>query len=56
MDALTVAKKVADYIAKNDRLVGLLGAEVVDVAPGYAKLKLVVQDKHMNAAGVCQGG
>ncbi len=49
-------KRVAQYIKENDRLVDLLGIEVVDVKPGYARVSLKVEKKHLNAAGVCQGG
>ncbi|NPA15325.1 MAG: hotdog fold thioesterase [Deferribacteres bacterium] len=49
-------KRAVDYISKNDRLFKFLGAEVVDFAPGYARLEMTVADKHLNAVGVCQGG
>ncbi len=32
------------------------GIEIVDVAPGYAKVKLEVQSRHYNAVGIVQGG
>jgi len=51
-----IAKKVKEYIAGRDRLVDLLGAEVLEVSPGYAKVALRVEDKHLNAAEVCHGG
>jgi len=51
-----IAKKVEEYIAGRDRLMGLLGAEVLEVSPGYAKVALTVEDKHLNAAEVCHGG
>ena len=51
-----IAKKVKEYIAGRDRLVDLLGAEVLEVSPGYAKVALTVEDKHLNAAEVCHGG
>ncbi len=49
-------ERVAQYIKENDRLVDLLGIEIVDVKPGYARVSLKVEKKHLNAAGVCQGG
>ena len=49
-------ERVAQYIKENDRLVDLLGIEIVDVKPGYARVSLRVEKKHLNAAGVCQGG
>jgi len=48
--------RVRAYIEKHDRLVELLGVKIEEVAPGYAKVSLTVEEKHMNAAGVCQGG
>ena len=51
-----MAKRVGEYTSRHDRLMRLLGARVVDVAPGYAKVALTVEDKHLNATGVCHGG
>lgn len=51
-----IAKKVKEYISRGDRLVDLLGAEVLEVSPGYARVALTVENKHLNAAEVCHGG
>ncbi|RLD92803.1 MAG: hydroxyphenylacetyl-CoA thioesterase PaaI [Aquificota bacterium] len=51
-----IAQKVKNYIGKHDRLVGLLGARIEEVTPGYARVTLTVDDKHLNAANVCHGG
>ncbi len=48
--------RVREYIERNDRLVGLLGVNIEEVREGYARVSLKVQERHMNAAGVCQGG
>lgn len=32
------------------------GIEIVDVRPGYAKVKLEVEPRHYNAVGIVQGG
>jgi acyl-CoA thioesterase len=50
------ADRVKRYISQKDRLIDLLGAEVLEVSPGYAKVALTVEDKHLNAADVCHGG
>jgi acyl-CoA thioesterase len=50
------AKKAGKYISDRDRLIDLLGVEVLEVSPGYAKVALTVKDKHLNAAEVCHGG
>ncbi len=52
----SLAKRVEEYTYQRDRLRALLGIEVVDVAPGYAQVTLTVDEKHLNAAGVCHGG
>ncbi len=51
-----VAEGVKEYIASRDRLIDLLGVEVLEVSPGYAKVALTVEDMHLNAADVCHGG
>lgn len=40
----------------NDRFAALIGAELVEVREGYAKARILVDDKHLNGAGTCQGG
>ncbi len=49
-------KRVVEYMYENDRLFKFLGAEILDFDLGYAKLRMKVEDRHLNAAGVCQGG
>lgn len=49
---LEQAKK---YFA-GDHYAALTGVQIVDVAPGYCKTSLVIEEKHLNAAGVVQGG
>lgn len=39
-----------------DNFVNLLGAELLEIKRGYAKAKLVLHDKHLNAHGVVHGG
>jgi acyl-CoA thioesterase len=39
-----------------DYFAALAGIEIVDASPGYAKTKMAVEKKHLNAAGVVQGG
>lgn len=33
-----------------------MGIEVVTICSGYAKLRMKVTEKHLNAGGVCHGG
>lgn len=42
---------------QNDRFATeVTGIEIVDIAPGYAKVKLEVQPRLFNAVGIVQGG
>lgn len=41
---------------KNDRYAALTGIELKEAGEGYAKATLIVEDKHLNANGVTQGG
>jgi len=39
-----------------DRFAASAGIELVEVAEGRARARLTVEDRHLNAAGVVQGG
>ncbi len=41
---------------RNDRFANLTGIEILEVAEGYCKAKLEIEDKHLNSANVVQGG
>ncbi len=41
---------------KNDRYANLTGIEIMEIAEGYCKAKLEIEDKHLNSANVVQGG
>lgn len=41
---------------KNDRYASLTGVEIMEAGPGFCKAKLNIEDKHLNAANVVQGG
>ena len=41
---------------ENDRFAALTGVEILEAGAGYCKAKLEIADKHLNAAGVVQGG
>ena len=40
----------------NDRFAKSIGAQLVEVREGFAKAQLTVEERHLNAGGVCQGG
>ncbi|MET1124777.1 MAG: hotdog fold thioesterase [Archaeoglobaceae archaeon] len=48
--------EVADYMFRNDKLFELFGVEILEVREGYAKVRMVVEERHLNAANVCHGG
>lgn len=39
-----------------DQYAALAGVEIVEAGKGYCKTRLAIEDKHMNAANVVQGG
>lgn len=39
-----------------DHFANSIGAQLVEVREGYARAELTVEDRHLNGAGVCQGG
>lgn len=43
-------------LLKNDRFAALAGIELVKVEPGYALAKMKIEDKHLNALNIVQGG
>ncbi|MBO8180216.1 MAG: hydroxyphenylacetyl-CoA thioesterase PaaI [Archaeoglobus sp.] len=51
-----MVEKVREYMYKNDKLFELLGARILEMKEGYAKVEMVVKDEHLNAAKVCHGG
>ncbi len=39
-----------------DRFAKSIGAQLTEVRDGYARAELTVEERHLNGAGVCQGG
>ena len=46
----------AKIVFARDRYAALTGVEIIEVQKGYCKARLVIEDKHLNAANVVQGG
>ncbi len=44
-----------NFFAK-DRYAALTGIEIVEARRGYCRARMTIEDKHLNAAGVVQGG
>lgn len=40
----------------SDRFACGIGAQLVEVREGYARAEITVEERHLNGAGVCQGG
>lgn len=40
----------------DDRFAATSGVELVDLRPGYAKSRLVLEERHLNGVGIVQGG
>ena len=47
--------KARNFFA-GDRYAALTGVEILEAGFGYCKARLVIEDKHLNAANVVQGG
>lgn len=48
-------KKAREIFAK-DRYAALSGIDIIEAGKGYCRTRLVIEDKHLNAANVVQGG
>jgi acyl-CoA thioesterase len=44
-----------DYFMKDNFIVNV-GIELLEISPGYAKAKLEIEDRHLNALKTVQGG
>jgi acyl-CoA thioesterase len=53
---LSDPEKISRYIAKKDRYANLAGIELLSASPGYAKAKMVIEEKHLNSADTVHGG
>ena len=45
-----------DNLNTNDRFANSIGAQLTEVREGYSRTELIVEERHLNGAGVCQGG
>lgn len=45
-----------ESLNKNDRFANGIGAQLTEIGQGYAVASLVVEERHLNGANVCQGG
>lgn len=45
-----------DLLNSGDRFANSCGMRLTAISEGYARAEVEVEDRHLNAAGVCQGG
>ena len=45
-----------ETLNSTDRFAKSIGAQLTEVREGYARAELTVEERHLNGAGVCQGG
>jgi acyl-CoA thioesterase len=55
-DAAEVARLSAEAMWADDKATRALGMEIVDVAPGSARLAMTVSEHMVNGHGTCHGG
>ncbi|MBR1575389.1 MAG: PaaI family thioesterase [Bacteroidales bacterium] len=48
--------ELKEFLSEGDRFAREIGARLEEVRPGYARARLTVGPRHLNAGGVCQGG
>ena len=49
-------EKIKDVFSKNDKFASHAGIELLEVAPGYAKIKMEIKDYHFNGVKTVHGG
>ena len=48
--------KLKDFLNEGDRFAATNGMQLTEIREGYARAEMKVEARHLNAAGVCQGG
>ena len=49
-------EKVIRKFTENDRFANMVGLKIEEVKPGYARVSLTVEDRHLNSLDITQGG
>lgn len=47
---------IKEKLNNEDRFAQSIGAQLTEVSEGFAQAELTVEHRHLNGAGVCQGG
>ena len=45
-----------EYLSTHDRFAAETGVELLDVREGCARARMLIEPRHLNGGGVCQGG
>ena len=45
-----------EKLNNDDRFAKGIGAKITEIREGYARAELIVEERHLNGADVCQGG
>ena len=56
MENQEVAERAAAAMERADAAAREAGVRLLDVAPGRARVALVVEERHLNGHGICHGG
>lgn len=52
---MEAVERAVRRITSNDRFAKLVGVEVGEVSPGYARVTMTVEDKHLNSVDITHG-
>lgn len=56
VDELEVAKRVGETMMSNDKAAQALEIKLLEIRPGFAKMKMVVRRDMLNGLDICHGG
>lgn len=45
-----------EFLSENDRFAAEAGVELLEIKEGQARARMLVEPRHLNGGGVCQGG
>jgi acyl-CoA thioesterase len=51
-----MSHEIAEIVFSKDRYAALTGIELIENSKGYCKARMKIEDKHLNGAGIVQGG
>ena len=53
---MAAMENIKEFLNNGDRYAATNGIQLTEVREGYARAEMKVEARHLNAAGVCQGG